>query len=312
MSKTPKAAPGIKSGRLPALCCLLLAAALSGAGAQSQASRGELVVRALAAAYPDRIGAPEVRDGDWAVPLYGIHRGGKPEWYFYAEGRLLPESLRARWSEYGMQSFYRYPKSLPPWKPYSRAESADIAKREKERRGTPARRSHHFYDALFRASSKTEAEERVKQICFLGITTNVHYSILEELSLVEEKILALKKTNKAVRDWVESLKSADAWNWRSVAETESRSFHSYGTAIDLLPQNLKGLQTYWLWASRTNPEWWNIPYTKRFHPPKEVIEAFEEQGFIWGGKWFLFDTMHFEYRPEIPIYSRLAESNEKK
>jgi hypothetical protein len=26
-------------------------------------------------------------------------------------------------------------------------------------------------------------------------------------------------------------------------------------------------------------------------------------GFIWGGKWLFFDTMHFEYRPEILILS---------
>jgi hypothetical protein len=34
-------------------------------------------------------------------------------------------------------------------------------------------------------------------------------------------------------------------------------------------------------------------------PPKAVIEAFERGGFLWGGKWFLFDNMHFEYRPEL-------------
>ena len=25
----------------------------------------------------------------------------------------------------------------------------------------------------------------------------------------------------------------------------------------------------------------------------------EKHGFIWGGKWYHYDTMHFEYRPEI-------------
>jgi hypothetical protein len=37
-----------------------------------------------------------------------------------------------------------------------------------------------------------------------------------------------------------------------------------------------------------------------------AIKAFESFGFIWGGKWFRFDTMHFEYRPEIPILSGLS------
>jgi hypothetical protein len=29
------------------------------------------------------------------------------------------------------------------------------------------------------------------------------------------------------------------------------------------------------------------------------VEIFERHGFIWGGKWFHYDTMHFEYRPEM-------------
>jgi hypothetical protein len=27
--------------------------------------------------------------------------------------------------------------------------------------------------------------------------------------------------------------------------------------------------------------------------------VFEKHGFIWGGKWYHYDTMHFEYRPEL-------------
>ena len=59
--------------------------------------------------------------------------------------------------------------------------------------------------------------------------------------------------------------------------------------------------TYWQWTA----EWWNVPYEKRYHPPDAVIKAFESHGFIWGGKWTLFDTMHFEYHPEIFILSGL-------
>jgi hypothetical protein len=29
------------------------------------------------------------------------------------------------------------------------------------------------------------------------------------------------------------------------------------------------------------------------------VDIFERHGFIWGGKWGHFDTMHFEYRPEL-------------
>ncbi len=29
------------------------------------------------------------------------------------------------------------------------------------------------------------------------------------------------------------------------------------------------------------------------------IDIFERHGFIWGGRWYHFDTMRFEYRPEL-------------
>ncbi|WP_372236783.1 M15 family metallopeptidase [Campylobacter pinnipediorum] len=30
-----------------------------------------------------------------------------------------------------------------------------------------------------------------------------------------------------------------------------------------------------------------------------MVDVFEKNGFIWGGRWKHFDTMHFEYRPEL-------------
>jgi len=36
---------------------------------------------------------------------------------------------------------------------------------------------------------------------------------------------------------------------------------------------------------------------------EKFVSAFEHQGFVWGGKWLFFDNMHFEYRPEILIFS---------
>ena len=70
------------------------------------ASRAEQVMEALAAAYPDRVGQAELRNGDWAVPVYG-------EWFYYAEGRLLPEKLRSNFADYASQPFYQYPQNLP-------------------------------------------------------------------------------------------------------------------------------------------------------------------------------------------------------
>jgi hypothetical protein len=78
---------------------------------------------------------------------------------------------------------------------------------------------------------------------------------------------------------------------RSVADTGRMSMHGYAAAIDL---NLK-YSDYWLWAGKNK----KIPYKNRM--PHEIVDIFERHGFIWGGKWYHYDTMHFEYRPELLI-----------
>jgi hypothetical protein len=271
--------------------------------------RAETVMKALSAAYPERLGRAEYRNGDWAVPLRAAGFSGTtvpPEetWYYYAEGRLLPEELRERAGEFDPQPFYNYPAELPPWETPGPEETARFRNQAERRRLHPPKRSQHFYDALWRSRSRDESWDRVKSIRFLGRSVMVHYMILEELALVEEQILALAKTDSQLRAWINSLNTLEGWNWRSIADIQSRSFHAYGAALDLLPRSLGDRETYWLWAARKNSEWWNVSYERRVHPPDAVIKAFEAQGFIWGGKWLFFDTMHFEYRPEILILSR--------
>jgi hypothetical protein len=53
-----------------------------------------------------------------------------------------------------------------------------------------------------------------------------------------------------------------------------------------------------------------IPLERRWQPPEKVIRAFEYEGFIWGGKWIFFDTMHFEYRPELHEINRLLAARD--
>ncbi len=53
-------------------------------------------------------------------------------------------------------------------------------------------------------------------------------------------------------------------------------------------------------ASGNRPMLEDTPFT--YYPneiPWPIILIFEKYGFIWGGKWHHFDTMHFEYRPEL-------------
>ena len=96
-----------------------------------------------------------------------------------------------------------------------------------------------------------------------------------------------------LRSYVNKL--AGTFNWRKVAGTERLSNHSFATAIDLNVDKA----AYWRRQSPTQMEVFS-----RKSWPTEIIETFERHGFIWGGKWWHFDTMHFEYRPEIIAYAK--------
>ena len=76
------------------------------------------------------------------------------------------------------------------------------------------------------------------------------------------------------------------YNCRPIAGSDQTSMHSWGAAIDINT----AFSDYWRW-SRSGE------YRNRI--PAEIVAAFERHGFIWGGRWSHFDTMHFEYRPEL-------------
>jgi hypothetical protein len=84
---------------------------------------------------------------------------------------------------------------------------------------------------------------------------------------------------------------AGTYNCRAVADTGEPSPHGYGIAIDLNT----AFSDYWYWG----PHEGAIVYRNRM--PQEIVAIFEKHGFIWGGKWYHFDTMHFEFRPELLV-----------
>jgi D-alanyl-D-alanine carboxypeptidase len=83
---------------------------------------------------------------------------------------------------------------------------------------------------------------------------------------------------------------AGTYNCRKVAGSSVRSMHAYGAAVDI---NTK-YANYWRWA----PTDLNQPHSRN-QIPIQIVRIFEKHGFIWGGYWYHYDTMHFEYRPEL-------------
>lgn len=95
------------------------------------------------------------------------------------------------------------------------------------------------------------------------------------------------------------LASSGTFYWRPVRGAKRLSAHSYGIAFDIaVPYS-----DYWLWKNKDAGETDRIEYANRF--PRQIVEIFRRHGFIWGGAWYHFDTMHFEFRPEILHYSDL-------
>jgi hypothetical protein len=125
--------------------------------------------------------------------------------------------------------------------------------------------------------------------------------ISEKLKKISEELDNLFNDYKYLND------PGGTFCWRVVAGTNRLSLHSFGIAIDI---NVE-YSNYWLWdykkelgiPSSTNVNEEDIDYNKfpayRNQTPWKIVEIFEKNNFIWGGKWFHYDTMHFEYRPEL-------------
>jgi hypothetical protein len=82
--------------------------------------------------------------------------------------------------------------------------------------------------------------------------------------------------------------AAGTYNCRVIAGTKRLSVHAFAAAIDTSTK----FGDYWQWSGKDKGRWRN-------RIPAAIGEVFERHGFIWGAKWYHFDTFHFEYRPEI-------------
>lgn len=88
---------------------------------------------------------------------------------------------------------------------------------------------------------------------------------------------------------------AGGYACRHVAGSKRPSAHGWGIAVDIAaaPAN------YWLWDGGKVHKEGSPDIRYRNSVPQEIIDIFERHGFIWGGNWYHYDTMHFEYRPEL-------------
>ena len=265
-------------------------------------STARIVLAAFQQAYPSK------------VTGYGYDKGGQ-DWYIvvgqkrflWAKGRILPESLFLSGEEVPVEQWrpvvdYIYPPEVADPATFTQEIISEI-RRTSHPDFRASQPSYHldFFDALYDGKYQVRIEQNIVPMSFLGRKVNVHRDIMPALSQVEEMILKEAGRNREVRDFVDSIRSVGGYNWREIRDRQDRSFHSWGLAVDIMPKDWQKKNIYWSWISDFDSDWMMIPLSQRWMPPQSVVDIFERHGFVWGGKWMLWDTIHFEYRPELLI-----------
>lgn len=153
-------------------------------------------------------------------------------------------------------------------------------------------RNADFFTKMYGDCRKDEVSKHLAKIVWLPkkygrklLVTSIN-GVDKHLQAVSDELDALPKTYD-----IDLFPIAGIYNCRSVMGTRFLSPHGYGIAIDISLRRTD----YWRWRmfKITSP----IKYRNKL--PIEIIRIFEKHGFIWGGRWFHYDTMHFEYRPEL-------------
>jgi peptidoglycan L-alanyl-D-glutamate endopeptidase CwlK len=151
------------------------------------------------------------------------------------------------------------------------------------------------YDPLFRkmyGGSAAAVREQTALITWMPKTANKKLR-MTTVNGVHKKLEAVGRALDELPEPMRKIAANDSGTfvWRKIKGTDRVSMHSYAIAIDVgVPQS-----DYWGWVKPGADGL--LPWRNRI--PWEIAQVFEAHGFIWGAKWYHFDTMHFEYRPEL-------------
>ena len=152
-------------------------------------------------------------------------------------------------------------------------------------------RDERFFRKMY-GGSAAEVRKKTTRIRWMNtgrklrVTTvgGVHH----KLRAVSRDLMKLEPRHRRI-----AAKTAGTFNWRTIRRSNRLSTHSFAIAIDVG----MGRADYWRWRRPRKDG--RLRYRNRI--PHEIVEVFERHGFVWGGKWYHFDTMHFEYRPELLV-----------
>jgi D-alanyl-D-alanine carboxypeptidase len=260
-----------KCSRAVALACFLLLANTSAAVGQvlSDANSARLL-----AAYPDQLQAIEGgtliwRDGT-RMPL-DDGKGVKP-----LEALLGNADIEDMFAE-----------------PYPAGDGAAPPAKDSD----PGRaRNAAFFDKMYGDCRAGAVTPKLTRIVWLPGKKGQQLSVTT-VNGVDKKLAAVSaELDKLPASFDRYLvPSEGTYACRVIAGTARISAHGHGIAIDISTKHAH----YWRWVKAAPQEGSTGSIVYRNEIPMEIVRIFEAHGFIWGGKWHHYDTMHFEYRPEL-------------
>ena len=155
-----------------------------------------------------------------------------------------------------------------------------------------------------------EIENELEIFRVLGRKIRFHHAqrASERLKAVFKEIQLAASDNNEIKKWIKGIRSISTYSNRTIQNRQRPSLHSYGIAVDILPRD-RSKVIYWEWVEDFREDWWNVTEEQKAKVPAQVIDIFEKNGFVWGGKWYFFDIMHFEYRPELIKYAQLLKDD---
>lgn len=265
--------------------------------AKDLSNHPDIILNAYKEAYPALITDVIKGESDWIIKF----KNGKS--YYWADGKILPESELKSSDKYIPYSIYPYNKNGRSPELYTKEKIEKL--REQGRKTAPQNvvRSEHdgLYKELYGVTTRNSVKRKLVNKKFLGFKIKVHKIIGKKISSIDLKIRELAKSDREVSSFIKNLSDVQCFHWRKIAGVERKSRHSFGLAVDILPENYRKKIVYWGWEKDTNNDWMLIPQSSLWVPPDSVVRAFLAEGFIWGGHWDTFDTIHFEYRPELLV-----------
>jgi hypothetical protein len=206
----------------------------------------------------------ELRDGGWAAVLPD---GGAIAW---DDGKK--KTLDEKLEHPDVEDVFSMPYRIGPIRPVTAPDE------------DPGRVR---LDALFKATyGATPETVDVVDVIFLSQKLKVHRKVAPKFAAVEARLTEAVSKDAELGPYLQGI--GGTFNWRNIAGTDRPSAHSWGVSMDI---NVKRSH-YWRWSKDAAITWKN-------EIPQAIVDAFEAQGFIWGGRWYHYDTMHFEYRPEL-------------